>query len=60
MTFYTPVTIRPGCSSIDAIYGASPATGWIWMPVGETGQEIMARSKQSEADKRECIKRGAE
>jgi len=59
MTLYNPVTIRPGCASIAAIYGES-ATGWIWMPVGETGQEILARSKLTKEVIEESIKKGAE
>ena len=59
MTLYTPVTINPGCASLDAIYGKSP-TGWYWMPAGETGQEILARSKLTKEIIEESIKKGSQ
>lgn len=50
----TPSTSK----EIDKIYGEA-RQGVIFMPKGETGAEIWARSKQSEADRLECIRRGA-
>ena len=60
MTLYTPVTICPGCASIAEIYGASPTNGWMWMPVGETGREILARFKLTPEIIRESIAKGAQ
>ena len=45
--------------SLDTIYGKTPAPSLILMPIGEKGADLWARCKQSEADLRECIKRGA-
>jgi hypothetical protein len=59
MTLYNPVTIPPSCAAIAEIYGESP-TGWYWMPVGETGQEILARSKLTKEIIEESIKKGAQ
>ena len=59
MILYNPVTIRLGCASIAAIYGES-ATGWYWMPAGETGQEIWARSKLTKEVIEESIKKGSQ
>jgi len=46
-------------TSLDKIYG--PAfPGPILLPVGERGEDILKRARQSEAERRECRKRGAE
>jgi len=56
---YQWVAMPKGCPSLDPIYGESTA-GSALMPVGEKGEEILRRAKQSEAERRECQKRGAE
>lgn len=46
-------------TSLDKIYG--PAfPGPILLPAGERGEDILKRARQSEAERRECQKRGAE
>ena len=56
---HVPVVFPPGCPSLDAVYGTS-TTAVLWMPAGESGEAILARARQSEAERRECAKRGAE
>jgi len=48
-----------GCKSLAGIYGDSKPTLAL-MPIGVNGIDFMKKCKQTEADRRECIKRGAE
>lgn len=59
MSTHLPVVSPPGCASLDVVYGSS-TTAVLWMPVGQTGEEILAKAKQTEAERKECIRRGAE
>lgn len=56
---HVPVTMPPGCPSLDGVYGTS-VTQVIWLPQAETGQALWAQAKQTEAERQECRKRGAE
>ena len=46
-------------SNLNQVYGPS-ATGPILLPLGEKGDVVLARAKQTEAERLECKKRGAE
>lgn len=48
-----------GCNSMDEIYGKSPDNPCALMPIGETGDAILARCKLTEAERREAIKVGS-
>jgi len=48
-----------GCPSLVAVYGVSTA-GSALLPVGYSGAELLAMAKQTEAERAECRKRGAE
>ena len=45
--------------NITKVYGESRA-GPIFMPIGEAGRDIFSRGKITEADRLECMRRGAE
>lgn len=53
------VTLPKGGDGLDGIYGKSPDNPCALMPIGETGDAILARSKLTEAEKREAIKVGS-
>jgi hypothetical protein len=44
---------------LNQVYGPS-ATGPILLPLSEKGEALLARAKQTEAERLECKKRGAE
>ena len=46
-------------ASLMRVYGPSWA-GVIYLPDGERGEDIMARAKQTEAERLECVRRGAD
>ena len=56
---YEFVLMPEGCESLDSIYGKSKACLAL-MPIGINGHELMKKSKQTEAERLECKKRGAE
>lgn len=56
---FEEVPMPAGCASLDGVYGVSPARR-IWLPKGVKGQELWAQAKQSEEERRECKRRGAE
>ena len=53
------VAMPAGCPSLVAVYGVSTA-GSALLPVGYSGAELLAMAKQTEAERAECRKRGAE
>ena len=46
-------------TSLDKIYGPS-SKAVLLLPVGEKGEDILRRAKQTESERAECKKRGAE
>jgi hypothetical protein len=46
-------------TSLDKIYGPS-SEAVLLLPVGEKGEDILRRAKQTESERAECKKRGAE
>ena len=55
---YRWVWMQAGCPSMDRLYGPSSA-GWILLPVGQPGSVLWQQARQTEAERRECQKRGA-
>lgn len=53
------VYFLPTNDSLDSIYG-NWGGGFIMLPKGLSGEELLALKKQTKAEKEECIKRGAE
>jgi hypothetical protein len=45
--------------ALNKIYGESKL-GFICLPDGVTGAELLLKNKQTDEEKKECIKRGAE
>jgi hypothetical protein len=53
------VFMQKGSNSFDSIYGKSKDQ-WVLMPKGENGSTLLGKCKQTEAERLECEKRGAE
>jgi hypothetical protein len=57
-TEYIKVFFAGQKTELDAVYGEWGG-GWILLPAGKTGKEILSSSKATKAEIEECEKRGA-
>lgn len=56
---YREVRFKRTESSLDSVYGPS-FEGPVYLPEGKSGEEILKQARQTEAERAECKKRGAE